>query len=148
MSRRTAKKRLKKINQVQTPVAETPVSAAVTETQEVTPASAAVDMQHKGTAAPEAAAVQAESSESTSVQTSTASAGAPAAPAVPEAKAPAYEMFLQYQNAEFMIDDIAQRILNKCAAEGMDSDELKIYVKPEDRKAYYACAGGSSYIDL
>ena len=110
MSRRTAKKRLKKINQVQSPAAETPVSAAVAETQEVTPALAA--------------------------------------PAAPEAKVPAYEMFLQYQSSEFMVEDIAQRILDKCTSEGMDCSRLKIYDKPEDRKAYYACAGGSSYIDL
>ena len=30
----------------------------------------------------------------------------------------------------------------------MDSADLKIYVKPEDKKAYYACAGGNSYIEL
>ena len=47
-----------------------------------------------------------------------------------------------------MVEDIAQRILDKCTSEGMDCSRLKIYVKPEDRKAYYACAGGSSYIDL
>ena len=123
MSRRTAKKRLKKINQVQAPAAETPVSTSVTENQESVPASAAANAQN-------------------------AAAEIPAVSPVPEAKAPSYEMFLQYQNAEFRIENIAQRVLEKCTAEGMDSSELKIYVKPEDRKAYYACAGGSSYIDL
>ncbi|HJC90541.1 MAG TPA: hypothetical protein H9695_06160 [Candidatus Mediterraneibacter excrementigallinarum] len=123
MSRRTAKKRLKKINQVQAPAAETPVSTSVTENQESVPATAAANAQN-------------------------AAAEIPAVSSVPEAKAPSYEMFLQYQNAEFRIENIAQRVLEKCTAEGMDSSELKIYVKPEDRKAYYACAGGSSYIDL
>lgn len=123
MSRRTAKKRLKKINQVQAPAAETPVSTSVTENQDSVPASAAANAQN-------------------------AAAEIPAVSSVPEAKAPSYEMFLQYQNAEFRIENIAQRVLEKCTAEGMDSSELKIYVKPEDRKAYYACAGGSSYIDL
>ena len=123
MSRRTAKKRLKKINQVQAPAAETPVSTSVTENQESVPATAAAHAQN-------------------------AAAEIPAVSSVPEAKAPSYEMFLQYQNAEFRIENIAQRVLEKCTAEGMDSSELKIYVKPEDRKAYYACAGGSSYIDL
>lgn len=123
MSRRTAKKRLKKINQVQAPAAETPVSTSVTENQESVPATAAANAQN-------------------------AAAEIPAVSPVPEAKAPSYEMFLQYQNAEFRIENIAQRVLEKCTAEGMDSSELKIYVKPEDRKAYYACAGGSSYIDL
>ena len=123
MSRRTAKKRLKKINQVQAPAAETPVSTSVTENQESVPATAAANAQN-------------------------AAAEIPAVSPVPEAKAPSYEMFLQYQNAEFRIENIAQRVLEKCTAEGMDSSELKIYVKPEDRKAYYACAGGSNYIDL
>ena len=123
MGRRTAKKRLKKINQVQAPAAETPVSTSVTENQESVPATAAANAQN-------------------------AAAEIPAVSSVPEAKAPSYEMFLQYQNAEFRIENIAQRVLEKCTAEGMDSSELKIYVKPEDRKAYYACAGGSSYIDL
>ncbi len=123
MSRRTAKKRLKKINQVQAPAAETPVSTSVKENQESVPATAAANAQN-------------------------AAAEIPAVSPVPEAKAPSYEMFLQYQNAEFRIENIAQRVLEKCTAEGMDSSELKIYVKPEDRKAYYACAGGSSYIDL
>ena len=123
MSRRTAKKRLKKINQVQAPAAATPVSTSVTENQDSVPTSEAANAQN-------------------------AAAEIPAVSSVPEAKAPSYEMFLQYQNAEFRIENIAQRVLEKCTAEGMDSSELKIYVKPEDRKAYYACAGGSSYIDL
>ena len=57
-------------------------------------------------------------------------------------------MFLQYQNFEFGIGDIAESILEKCSAEHMDSADLKIYVKPEDKKAYYVCAGGNSFIDL
>ena len=50
--------------------------------------------------------------------------------------APAYDLFIQYQNGEYD------------AAEGMDSSDLKIYVKPEDKKAYYACAGGTGAIEL
>ena len=107
MSRRTAKKRLKKINQVQEPALQSPVS----ESAAAAPASAA----------PTHAA---------------------------EPKAPAYEMFLQYQNCEFVIEEIGQRILDKCAADGMDSSALKIYIKPEDRKAYYSCTGGNSFIEL
>ena len=57
-------------------------------------------------------------------------------------------MFLQYQNLEFDITDLTARILDKCASENMDSSDLKIYVKPEDSKAYYVCAGGNSFIDL
>ena len=43
---------------------------------------------------------------------------------------------------------LAEKILDKCKAEGMDSSDLKIYVKPEDKKAYYACAGGTGAIEL
>ena len=59
--------------------------------------------------------------------------------------APAYNLFIQYQNGEY---DAAEKILDKCKAEGMDSSDLKIYVKPEDKKAYYACAGGTGAIEL
>lgn len=124
MSRRTDKKRLKKINQTQA-AAPAAASAAVPVPEavpaEVSAPAAAAE------AAPQAAPAQAEPAPS-------ASAG--------------YEMFLQYQNYEFDIDDIAKSILEKCSAEHMDSADLKIYVKPEDKKAYYVCAGGNSFIDL
>ncbi|MBM6854398.1 hypothetical protein H6B11_09535 [Mediterraneibacter glycyrrhizinilyticus] len=124
MSRRTAKKRLKKINQVQ-------ASAAAAPSAEQTSPGAEAGF----VTAPAAAS-------------SGAAAETPAVTGSAEVKAPAYEMFLQYQNSEFTVEEIAQRILDKCSAEGMDSTDLKIYVKPEDRKAYFACAGGNSFIDL
>ena len=123
MSRRTDKKRLKKINQTQA-AAPAAASAAVP-VPEAVPAEGSAPASTE--AAPQAAPAQAEPAPS-------ASAG--------------YEMFLQYQNYEFDIDDIAKSILEKCSAEHMDSADLKIYVKPEDKKAYYVCAGGNSFIDL
>ena len=60
--------------------------------------------------------------------------------------APAYDLFIQYQNGEYDAAVLAEKILDKCKAEGMDSSDLKIYVKPEDKKAYYACAGGTGAI--
>ena len=123
MSRRTDKKRLKKINQTQA-AAPAAASAAVP-VPEAVPAE--VSAPAAAEAVPQAAPAQAEPAPS-------ASAG--------------YEMFLQYQNYEFDIDDIAKSILEKCSAEHMDSADLKIYVKPEDKKAYYVCAGGNSFIDL
>ena len=123
MSRRTDKKRLKKINQTQA-AAPAAASAAVP-VPEAVPAEVSAPASTE--AAPQAAPAQAEPAPS-------ASAG--------------YEMFLQYQNYEFDIDDIAKSILEKCSAEHMDSADLKIYVKPEDKKAYYVCAGGNSFIDL
>ena len=128
MSRRTDKKRLKKINQ----------------TQAAAPAAAS-------SAVPAPDAVPAESSAPAAAEPAPQAEPAPAAPA-PAEPAPAasagYEMFLQYQNFEFGIGDIAKSILEKCSAEHMDSADLKIYVKPEDKKAYYVCAGGNSFIDL
>lgn len=118
MSRRTDKKRLKKINQ----------------TQAAAPAAAS-------SAVPAPDAVPAESSAPAAAEP------APQAEPAPTASA-GYEMFLQYQNFEFGIGDIAKSILEKCSAEHMDSADLKIYVKPEDKKAYYVCAGGNSFIDL
>ena len=62
--------------------------------------------------------------------------------------APAYDLFIQYQNGEYDAAVLAEKILDKCKAEGIDSSDLKIYVKPEDKKAYYACAGGTGAIKL
>ena len=123
MSRRTDKKRLKKINQTQ--AAASAAASAAVPVPEAVPAEVSAPAATE--AAPQAAPAQAEPAPS-------ASAG--------------YEMFLQYQNYEFDIDDIAKSILEKCSAEHMDSADLKIYVKPEDKKAYYVCAGGNSFIDL
>ena len=62
--------------------------------------------------------------------------------------APAYDLFIQYQNGEYDAAVLAEKILDKCKTEGIDSSDLKIYVKPEDKKAYYACAGGTGAIEL
>ena len=62
--------------------------------------------------------------------------------------APAYDLFIPYQNGEYDAAVLAEKILDKCKAEVMDSSDLKIYVKPEDKKAYYACAGGTGAIEL
>lgn len=68
--------------------------------------------------------------------------------AAPVNVAPAYDLFIQYQNGEYDAAVLAEKILDKCKAEGMDNSDLKIYVKPEDKKAYYACAGGTGAIEL
>ena len=68
--------------------------------------------------------------------------------AAPVNAAPAYDLFIQYQNGEYDAAVLAEKILDKCKAEGMDSSDLKIYVKPQDKKAYYACAGGTGAIEL
>lgn len=59
-----------------------------------------------------------------------------------------FDFYIQYQNSQYDADEIVGRIYDKCEADGMDASGLKIYVKPEDRKAYYACTGGNSFIEL
>ena len=59
-----------------------------------------------------------------------------------------YTLYLQYQNREYNMADLTKQILEKCEAEKMDPADLRIYVKPEDGKAYYVCAGGNSSVAL
>ena len=59
-----------------------------------------------------------------------------------------YSLYLQYQDREYDMADLKELILEKCEAEEMDPKNLRIYVKPDDNKAYYVCAGGSSSIAL
>lgn len=156
MSRRTNKKRLKKINQAQTAGTAAAASTPAQQTEEVQSAAASAPSQQAEpvqaetvpATAPaaeteETAAVQ---QEAAPVQEETVSAVQETAPS--ESSAASYDMFLQYQNLEFDITNISARILDKCSAENMDSSDLRIYVKPEDKKAYYVCAGGNSFIDL
>ena len=84
------------------------------------------------------------------VSTVKADDAAPAAETTSPVSQPsaAYDLYIQYQGADYNAEELASQILEKCKAEGMDSADLKIYVKPEDKKAYYACAGGNSYIEL
>ena len=59
-----------------------------------------------------------------------------------------YSLYLQYQDREYDMADLKELILEKCEAEEMKPKNLRIYVKPDDNKAYYVCAGGSSSIAL
>lgn len=59
-----------------------------------------------------------------------------------------YSLFLQYQSSEFNMEELKEKVFKKCETEMMDCKDLRIYVKPEDGKAYYVCAGGSSSVDL
>lgn len=113
MSKRTDKKRQKRINEVHTTAAPAAQPAV------------------------EAAAPVTATPETTVAETAT-----------PVVTAPAYDLFIQYQNGEYNAAVLAEKIQEKCKAEGMDSSDLKIYVKPEDKKAYYACAGGTGAIEL
>ena len=57
-------------------------------------------------------------------------------------------LYLQYQDREYSMPELKELILEKCEAEEMDPKDLRIYVKPEENKAYYTCAGGSNSIAL
>lgn len=59
-----------------------------------------------------------------------------------------YTLYLQYQDQEYSMPELKELILEKCEAEEMDPKDLRIYVKPEENRAYYICAGGSSSIAL
>lgn len=57
-------------------------------------------------------------------------------------------LYLQYQDGEYNMDELKEKVFKKCEAEKMDCTDLRIYVKPEDGKAYYVCAGGNSSVAL
>ena len=142
MSRRTNKKRLKKINQTQTSGTAAAASAPAQQSEEVHTES--VPVEETVTAAASAAVQQ----ELLLYRRESASAVQETAPVPAECKAAAYDMFLQYQNLEFDITDLTARILDKCASENMDSSDLKIYVKPEDSKAYYVCGRAGTALSI
>lgn len=90
-------------------------------------------------------------------QTAATPATSPAtAPAVSpvEAAAPATpkpSFYIQYQDQEYSYASVTDLIVEKCQSEGASMEDLKslsIYLKPEDKKAYYTCADKSGSIDL
>lgn len=65
------------------------------------------------------------------------------------AKTPAF--FVQYQNAEYTVNDITDRVIADCTAKGHaveNPESLSIYLKPEDGKAYYTLGEFNGYIEL
>ncbi len=48
--------------------------------------------------------------------------------------------YIQYQDQEYLEEEIIAKVKEKCKADGVSSEELKtlsIYLKPEDQKVYY-----------
>lgn len=83
----------------------------------------------------------------------TAPAAAPAVPVQSPARSDfeQVDFFIQYQDQEYLEKEILTRIKEKCEAEGKEvngTEKLSVYLKPEDRKAYYTYAGISGSIDL
>ena len=65
------------------------------------------------------------------------------------AKAPAF--YVQYQNAEYTTTDITERVIADCNAKGHtveNPEALSIYLKPEDKKAYYTLGEFNGSIEL
>lgn len=65
------------------------------------------------------------------------------------AKNPAF--YVQYQSAEYTVADITERVIADCNAKGHaveNPEALSIYLKPEDKKAYYTLGGFNGYIEL
>ena len=85
--------------------------------------------------------------ESAVTATATSSAPATATPVVE--KNPAF--YVQYQSAEYTVAAITERVIADCNAKGHaveNPEALSIYLKPEDKKAYYTLGGFNGYIEL
>ena len=76
------------------------------------------------------------------------SESSPAAPVSAVSDRENCPLFIQYQGNEYSAENIIRQIREKCGSEGMDPANLRVYVKPEDGKAYFACAGGNGFIAL
>ena len=60
--------------------------------------------------------------------------------------------FIQYQDQEYLETEIISRVKESCLLNGASSDELNtisIYLKPEDKKAYFTYGENKSgFIEL
>lgn len=60
--------------------------------------------------------------------------------------------FIQYQDQEYLEAEIVSRVRESCLLNGASSDELNtisIYLKPEDKKAYFTYGENKSgFIEL
>ena len=61
-------------------------------------------------------------------------------------------LFIQYQDQEYLETEIVSRVRESCLLNGASSDELNtisIYLKPEDKKAYFTYGENKSgFIEL
>ena len=62
------------------------------------------------------------------------------------------DFFIQYQDQEYLETEIVSRVRESCLLNGASSDELNtisIYLKPEDKKAYFTYGENKSgFIEL
>lgn len=65
---------------------------------------------------------------------------------VPAGKA---NLYIQYQDQEYLADEVLEMVRKKCMSEGLpELEDLSIYLKPEERKAYYTCGGNSGAVEI
>lgn len=61
------------------------------------------------------------------------------------------DIFIQYQNHEYLEKEIIEKVEAKCKSEGKevtDDTKLCIYIKPEDKKAYFTYSTLSGFVEL
>lgn len=61
------------------------------------------------------------------------------------------DFYIQYQGQEYLEREIIERIKEKCKEEGTltaGNEKLSVYLKPEEKKAYYTCGSCSGHIDI
>lgn len=71
--------------------------------------------------------------------------------AAPSAKE-TVNFFIQYQDQEYIETDIISQVKDACLAQGASKEEMltiSIYLKPEDKKAYFTYGEGKSgFVEL
>ncbi len=81
-------------------------------------------------------------------QTETAACTVAAAPCAQE-DAGRINLYIQYQDQEYRADKIIEKVKENCRMKGiLEAEEISIYLKPEERKAYYTCSGKSGGIEV
>lgn len=72
--------------------------------------------------------------------------------AITSASKETINFFIQYQDQEYLETEIISRVKESCLLNGASSDELNtisIYLKPEDKKAYFTYGEDKSgFIEL
>lgn len=61
------------------------------------------------------------------------------------------DIFIQYQDQEYLETDILNKIEQKCKANGLEitaDEKLSVYIKPEDHKAYFTYATLHDSVEL
>ena len=83
----------------------------------------------------------------TARQSATPAAATATAPVQPKAREISF--YIQYQDQEYLQSAVTEKVIADCQAQGCaDTDSLAIYLKPEDRKAYYTCGTVSGFVAL